>query len=273
MSKVLSSVVLPACVPPATTMFEPADDGRLEEPRRLERSACRARPGRRGASPRATNLRMLTAQCRRVMSGIATCSRLPSGQRRVDERLDRSTPPTRVGRASARPGPRPHPAPRIVVVSSLRPARATNTRPGSLTQISSTARVVEVPLQRTESGHRVEHRHGRSPRHRPGSAARPRGSLAVLGDHLLDQQPHRVAAPCRVHPPAADQLADLVLDQCHGVDDHRALPRDVRDAPPRPDRGGLCWLVRAGSRSDGWPTHDMSETGHMRCRHAVYRAR
>ena len=83
-----------------------------------------------------TNLRMLIAMCRRVMSGMTTCSREPSGIvastngvlmsiRRPDVRSIRST------RSASWPGPR------IVVVSSLRPRRAMKTRPGSLTQISS----------------------------------------------------------------------------------------------------------------------------------------
>ena len=83
-----------------------------------------------------TNLRMLTAMWRRVMSGMTTCSREPSGIiastngvhmsiRRPDVRSIRST------RSASSPGAR------IVVVSSLRPRWATNTRPGSLTQISS----------------------------------------------------------------------------------------------------------------------------------------
>jgi hypothetical protein len=81
---------------------------------------------------------MFTAMCRRVTSGMTTCSREPSGSiastngvlmsiRRPELRSIRST------RSASCP------APRIVVVSSDRPRRATNTRPGSLTQISSTS--------------------------------------------------------------------------------------------------------------------------------------
>ena len=87
----------------------------------------------------ATNLRMLTARCRRVMSGMTACSRDPSGSMASTNGVAEVEPPARglqhpldqVGHLARRS--------RIVVVSSVRPRRATNTRPGSLIQISSTS--------------------------------------------------------------------------------------------------------------------------------------
>ncbi len=85
-----------------------------------------------------TNLRTLTAMCRRVISGMTTCRRDPSGRaastngsdksmRRPDVRSIRSTNSyTWLGA-------------RIVVVNSVRPRLAMNTLPGSLIQISSTS--------------------------------------------------------------------------------------------------------------------------------------
>ena len=81
-----------------------------------------------------TNLRMLTAMCRRVMSGMTTCSREPSGSIASTNGVDRSI---------RRPRRAQHPldqvgAPRRRRGSSSSArcgrARATNTRPGSLTQ-------------------------------------------------------------------------------------------------------------------------------------------
>ena len=101
------------------------------------------------------------------MSGITTCSREPSGSIASTNGVDRSTPATRRLAASARPGRAPRRRSSIVVVSSLRPRRATNTRPGSLIQISSTVGVVEVasaagrtrPPRRTRAGPRAARSH------------------------------------------------------------------------------------------------------------------
>ena len=134
--RAFKSVVLPAWVPPATRMFRPA----ATAPSR-NRAACSVNvPSATISSNDATlrmNLRMLTAMWARVICGITTCSRDPSGNmastngvlksmRRPDVRSIRST---RSATWSAV---------RITVVSSERPRRAMNTRPGSLIQISST---------------------------------------------------------------------------------------------------------------------------------------
>jgi hypothetical protein len=135
--KQLSSVVFPACVPPDTSTLSPAATAASRN-----RAACTVIvPSAISSSSEcacSTNFRMLTAMCRRVMSGMTTCSREPSGIvastngvdmsiRRPEVRSMRST------RSASSPGAR------IVVVSSDRPRRAMNTRPGSLTQISSTS--------------------------------------------------------------------------------------------------------------------------------------
>src|SRR3954451_9470579 len=86
-----------------------------------------------------TNLRMLTAQCWRVMSGITTCRREPSGNIASTNGVDRSTRrPLDFSIFSTRS--RTSPDDRMVVVSSLWPRRATNTRPGSLIQVNGRPR-------------------------------------------------------------------------------------------------------------------------------------
>ena len=70
---------------------EAGRDGRLEETRPPARSACRAATSSSSVLRGQTNLRMLTAQCRRVMSGITTCSRQPSGSIASTNGVDRST--------------------------------------------------------------------------------------------------------------------------------------------------------------------------------------
>ncbi len=81
-----SIVVLPACVPPATTMFWPARTAAS----RNRAAPVGIEPSRTRSSSRAalsTNLRMLTAANSRLIPSSTTCSRWPCGQHRVDERL------------------------------------------------------------------------------------------------------------------------------------------------------------------------------------------
>ncbi len=89
LSRQLSSVVLPAWVPPATTMFSPAATQAARND-----AACRVTvPSPTSSSSvvaRTTNFRMLTAQCSAVMSGMTTCSRLPSGSVASTKGLDKS---------------------------------------------------------------------------------------------------------------------------------------------------------------------------------------
>ena len=80
---------------------------------------------------------MLTAQLTRVMSGIATCSREPSSSIASTNGVEKSMRrPVLFSIRSTRS--RTSSAVSTVVVSSLRPLRATKTRDGSLIQISST---------------------------------------------------------------------------------------------------------------------------------------
>ena len=81
-----SSVVLPACVPPATMTFSPHADGGLEEARGLRGDRAAARPGRRAGSRCDTNLRTFTAQWRARDVGDDDVQAAAVGQRRVDER-------------------------------------------------------------------------------------------------------------------------------------------------------------------------------------------
>ena len=132
----LSMVVLPAWVPPATSTLSPAT---TQASRKLAAGAVSV-PRPTSSSrwfARTMNLRMFTAQCSAVMSGMTTCRRLPSGsiastngeERSMRRPEDLSMRSTR-SRISA--------AVKIVVVSSLRPRWATKTLLGSLIQISST---------------------------------------------------------------------------------------------------------------------------------------
>lgn len=81
---------------------------------------------------------MLTCQCVRLMSGMTTCSREPSGSVASTNGLLRSTRrPLLLSMRSTRS--RTSSAVTIVGVSSATPPRATKTLLGSLIQISSTA--------------------------------------------------------------------------------------------------------------------------------------
>ena len=130
-----SMVVLPDWVAPETRMLSPA----WTEASRKAAAAGVSEPMRTRSAVRAAReecLRMLTAQCPEVMGGMTTWSLSPPGSWASTKGLDRSRRrpearsirSTRIRRCSSS---------RIVVVSSGRPERATKTRPGELTQISS----------------------------------------------------------------------------------------------------------------------------------------
>ena len=184
----LSSVVLPAWVPPETRMFSPAATAASRK-----RAAWAVIVPSATSSSRlcadSTNLRMLTAMCRRVMSGMTTCSREPSGSIASTNGVDMSIAATGRCAASARPGRPARRAPRIVVVSSLRP-RAGDEHPARLVDPDLLdLGVVEVALQRPEPGHPVEHVADDRLRH-PRSAAAPRSATA-----RSSRRPRRAPAP------------------------------------------------------------------------------
>ena len=125
-----SSVVLPACVPPATRTLRP-----LATAASRKVAACLGSVPRRTRSSRwsalTTNLRTLTCQCVRLMSGMTTCSREPSGRVASTNGLLRATRrPLLLSIRSTRS--RTSSAVRIVGVSSAMPPRATKTLLGSL---------------------------------------------------------------------------------------------------------------------------------------------
>ena len=131
----LTMVVLPAWVAPETRMLRPAcTEASRKAATWLVSEPMRTRSAVREA--REVCLRMLTAQCWEVMGGMTTWSRCPPASWASTKGLDRSRRrpearsirSTRTVRSSLS---------RIVVVSSGRPERATKTRPGALTQISS----------------------------------------------------------------------------------------------------------------------------------------
>ena len=130
-------VVLPDWVPPETSTLSPAAT-----------AASRKRAAAGGSVPSrtrsatdaagATNFRTLTARCRPVTSGSTACSRDPSGRVASTNGSPRSSrrPLVRSIRSTSSATSA---AVSTVVVSSLRPRRATKTLPGSLTQTSSTS--------------------------------------------------------------------------------------------------------------------------------------
>ncbi len=132
-----SSITHAPGLPPAATRFTPATTAASKN-----RAHCGVIVPRRTSSSRelarSTNFRMLTAQWRRVTSGITTCSREPSDSDASTNGVDRST---------RRPLARSISSTRSWTCSSLstvpvrigRPALATKTLSGWLIQISSTS--------------------------------------------------------------------------------------------------------------------------------------
>ena len=83
------------------------------------------------------NLRIFTAQCSCVMSGMTTCSREPSGSWQSTKGWDKSSRrPEDLSMRSTSPATSA--ASSLMWVSSLWPPRAQNTWCGELIQISST---------------------------------------------------------------------------------------------------------------------------------------
>ena len=118
-----------------------------------------------------TNLRTLTCQCSRVMSGMTTCSREPSGRTASTNGLDRST---------RRPDGLEHPLDEVAHLvarehrrGQLGYAAARDEHPRRLVDPDLLdGRVVEVLLQRTEPGDGVPHRLLGLARRRRGPASR-----------------------------------------------------------------------------------------------------
>ena len=134
-SSAFSRVVLPLWVAPETRIFCPESTQTrrnsaacwLSDPRATSR--CRSRM-------RLVNLRMLTAQCRCVTSGITTCSLDPSGSEASTKGDERSTRrPVDCSIRSTRS--RTSVSVSSTVVSSGTPLRAMKTFEGPLIQISS----------------------------------------------------------------------------------------------------------------------------------------
>ena len=135
----LSSVVLPAWVPPATRMLRP-DATAASRNRAAWRVSVPSRTRSSIESALTTNLRTLTYQWSRVMSGMTTCNRLPSVRTASTKGEERSTRrPDDLSMRSTRS--RTWSWLSNVVVSSATPLRATKTRLGSL--IQNCPRVIE----------------------------------------------------------------------------------------------------------------------------------
>ncbi len=131
-----SSVVLPDCVAPDTRMFCPLRTQRCKNSAACFVSEPSRVSSRRSRMPR-RNLRTLTAQCARVMSGMTTCSRDPSGSEASTNGELRST--RRPVECSIRStSSRTCNSVRARSTRSETPSRAMNTRSGPLIQSSST---------------------------------------------------------------------------------------------------------------------------------------
>ena len=153
----LSSVVLPAWVPPATMMLSPRSDRRLEERRR--RAGQRAQADQLvEAGGREDELADVD---RPVLAGDVRDDDVQAaavGQHRVDERRGQVDPAARGLE---------HPLDQVAHLVGGQdrrgqlvrpPLRATNTRPGLVDPDLLDRRVVEVALQRAEAGDRVSDR-------------------------------------------------------------------------------------------------------------------
>ena len=181
------------------------------------------------------------------MSGITTCSREPSGSIASTNGVDRSTRrPEDFSIFSTRS--RTSSAVRIVVVSSCTPRRAMNTLVGSLIQISSTVGSSRYfcsgPKPATASNTcRAASR--ASTQLRQGAAE---AALVVLGDDLVDQAADGGGVGDRVQPAAADELADLVLDDADGV--HAGSPMDPTGS------GSVTTQIGHANRGPGDPVDD-----------------
>ena len=105
------------------------------------------------------------------------------------------------------------------------------TRPGSLIHISSTIRIVEVALQRSEPSYRVEHRAHCAASVENRRERTAQRALVVVGDDFLDQQPYARAVGSRIEAAPTNQLSDLVLDNVDGVHDSPWNATDARHSP------------------------------------------
>ena len=272
---------MPAWVPPATRMLSPAATDGLEEAGGLRRSACRARPARRGECACSTNLRMLTAMCRRVMSGMTTCSREPSGSiastngratGRCGDREVRSIRSTSSATCPARQDRRGQLA--AAAPGDEHPARLVD--PDLLD-----LRVVEVALQRPEAGHPVEHVADDGLRVADRRQRRGQRPLGVVGDDVAHQHPHRRRVGERVEPAPADQLADLAVDDVeqsprrHGTPVEQPLGRlECGDCKgTEPSRAGLLWTDCDEGRPGSPDRVNLAAGSATRCLHPSLAAR
>ena len=128
-------MVLPACVDPLTKMFIPASTHLIKNSQTSSDMTFNFASSSRDF-PRIKCLRMFTAQCCAVISGIATCNLLPSGSlASTNGWLRSSRRPPHISNLSTRF--LTSSKVRVKLVSSLIPCRAINIRLGELIQTSS----------------------------------------------------------------------------------------------------------------------------------------
>jgi len=92
-------------------------------------------------------------------------------------------------------------------------------------------RVVEVALDGAEAGDGVDEVLGRAGPVRERFDEAQERTLVVVRDGCVDQSPHAVVITGRVQPTAADEFADLALQERHSV----------LHAVPLSDRGRPLW--------------------------------
>ncbi len=170
-----------------------------------------------------TNLRMFTAMWRRVMLGITTCRRDPSGSIASTNGVDRSIRRPEV--RSIRSTSSSTCAAVRIERGQFRAAAAGDEDPAGLVDPDLLdRRVVQERLQRPEPGDRVDGGAGGGVRivhRREGGGA---DAVLVLGDHLADDLGHRARIAGRVDAAPAHQLAgprvDDVLRRLHAKPPH-----------------------------------------------------
>src|SRR6478736_7878069 len=96
--------------------------------------------------------------------------------------------------------------------------------------------VVQQRLQRSEAGHGVKHEPSGRFEGTDGRKRRQQGSFVVVADCLFHQAPDFAGLPEGVQPAAADQLADLILDDAHSF---HGAPNMTATPPPGAVQLGL----------------------------------
>ena len=219
-----SIVVLPACVPPATTMFWPASTAASRN--RAAPVGSEPEP-HQVVEPRGLEHELADVDRRELAADPLEHDVQPVALRAASRRRTAATGRSdgRWTSASARPAPAPRPWLRITLVSSWRPLRATKTRLGSLIQISSTSGSSRNALERAEAGDPGDQLadHAERVGHRRDDAGQ--AALVVGADDLLGDAAHAGHVELRVDPFAAYDGTHLLVEVTDEID--RRSSRDI----------------------------------------------